>query len=157
KRKFMTRLSSDGITVSDREMRIISLSPHASPKVYALGHSWDTGGLFLGNDRLCYIGDHVRFTLKREQVLCVRLGKGVPDWIGEPRTYIEWQAESGQPAKIWNLLPKDPFTVMGNKRQCIEFAAELERWRAQKGNYPDVPPTFESLPLPELSDITNHP
>jgi len=84
-----------------------SWSPHVLPRAYALGYTWDTGGLFLGQDRLCHIGDQTRFSLKREQVIAVRLGQGVPDWIGEPRTYIEWQAEPGSPIKTWNHLPRD--------------------------------------------------
>jgi hypothetical protein len=155
KRKFIARLAGEGITVGNCEVRMVSVSPHRVPRGYALGYSWDTGGLFLGNDRLCYIGDQTRFALKRDQVLAVRLGQGVPDWIGEPRTYIEWQAEPGAPVQTWNLLPKDPYVIWGNKRQCIELRAELERWKAHADKYPEVP-SLPGLSLPDTGEITNH-
>lgn len=155
KRKFLARLAEDGNNVSDSEVRMVVLSPHSSPRAYALGFSWDTGGLFLCSDRLCFVGDQIRFALKREQVLSVRLGQGVPDWIGEPRTYIDWQVASGQPVHTWNLLPKDPYASWGNKEQCIEFAAVLERWKSQSEQYPDAIPALQALSYPEPGEITN--
>lgn len=155
KANFMTRLAGEGIEVRKGEMRMVTLSPHGSPRSYALGFSWDTGGLFLGRERLCYIGDQIRFGLSREQIVDVRLGQGVPDWIGEPRTYIEWRIEPGTPVQFWNLVPKDPFTMLGNRRQCIELAAELKRWKSRAVEYPELPDVLESLPAPVLREITN--
>jgi heat shock protein HtpX len=154
KRRFIARLAGEQITVEKGEVQMVCLSPHGSPRVYALGYSWDTGGLFLDNDRLCYVGDQTRFMLKRDQVLAVRLGQGVPDWIGEPRTYIEWKAEPGAPVQIWNLLPKDPHAVCSYKRQCREFCTALEKWKATPAGYSDVPLPLRNLSSPDLGEVT---
>jgi len=155
KRKFMARSAAEGLVLADPEVLMVSVSPHAAPRAYAMGWSWDTGGLFLCSDRLCYVGDQIRFALTREEILSVRLGQGAPGWIGEPRSYIEWQSGPGAPVQTWNFLPNDPFSALGNKRQCIEFAAELERWKAQTGAYPGVPPTLRNLSTPTPAEITN--
>ena len=155
KRKFMARSAAEGLVLPDREVLMVTLSPHAAPRSYAMGWSWDTGGLFLCSDRLCYVGDQIRFALKREEILSVRLGQGAPGWIGEPRTYIEWQTAPGAPVQTWNFLPNDPFSALGNKRQCIELAVELERWKSRTEVYPEVAPALRTLSLPAPGEITN--
>jgi len=156
KRRIIERLTMEGITAPYDDVRIVALSPHATPRAYALGFSWDTGALFLSNDRLCYIGDETRFALTREQVLSTRLGRGLPDWIGEKRLYIDWQASPEMPVQSWNVLPKDPFAIWGSRRQCIAFAAALERWRSQLEPYPDVQPALAALAATVPGEITNH-
>lgn len=154
KRRFIARLSLEGIAVRDRDVQMVLVSPHGAPRIYALGFSWDTGGLILSDDRLYYIGDQIRFALKRNQILSVRLGQGVPGWIAEPRTYVEWQAEPGALVQTWNLLPKDPCAAWGSKRQCIELKAELEHWKTHAEQYPEVG-SLPGLSAPEVGEITN--
>ena len=154
KRTFTARLEAEGIEASGTA-QISCLSPHSAPRVYALGYFWDTGTLLLFDDRLCFIGDQIRFALKRKQILSVRLGAGVPDWIGEPRTYIDWQPAPETPAQTWNLLPKDPYAALGNKRQCVEFQAALERWSAGADKYPEVPQQLLSLSFPQTGEVTS--
>jgi hypothetical protein len=53
--------------------------------IYEGFFGWDVGWLVLAGDRLCYVGDRVRFELPRDQVRSVRLGKGPPGLSSRPR------------------------------------------------------------------------
>lgn len=153
--RFIERLTTEGITAPGEDVRIIALSPHASPRAYAMGFSWDTGVLFFNNDRLCYVGDQTRFALTREQVLSVRLDRGVPDWLGETRIYFDWQESPDKAVQTWNILPKDPHAVWRSNRQCRAFATLLERWRSRLEPYPEVQPALATLAAPTPGEITN--
>lgn len=153
KRRFIARLESEDIDASMAQ--IVCLSPHPAPRVYPLGYFWDQGCLLLCKDRLCFVGDQIRFALKPEQIVSVRLGPGAPDWIGEPRTYLEWRVDSATPVQIWNLRPQDPSTALGSKRQCIELPKAIERWRTQTAEYPEVPHQLRELPPPRVGEVTS--
>ncbi|MBS1804996.1 MAG: M48 family metalloprotease [Acidobacteria bacterium] len=155
KRRFMERLANEGVSVTGNEVRMVVLSPHPTPRAYAYGFSWDTGGLFLGDDELCFVGDQIRFALRREQVMSVRVGQGVPDWIAERRIYIEWQGVPGQAVQVWNLLPKDPIGIWQSRQQSAELAAALARWKSRSEPFSELPTGLLGLPCPEIGEITN--
>jgi Zn-dependent protease with chaperone function len=155
KRKFRARLEADGIAANDRNAELIALSPHAAPRVYALGYTWDKGYLFFAKDRLCYAGDQVRFALKPEQVLAVRFGPGLPGWFTEPRIAIDWQLDTMAPVQTWNMLPKEPCSLWHINRQFLDLHTKIERWKSQPAEFPDAPPCLSDLSAPAIGEVTS--
>jgi heat shock protein HtpX len=156
KRKFIARLAEQGIDADVSSAELVALSPHAAPRHYALGLSWDTGFLFMRKDRLCYVGDQIRFALETDQVVALRLGPGTPDWLAEPRVYVDWLCDSDAPAQTLNLLPLEPYAIWPSKKQSVEFHAKLEHWKSHHSEYPDAPPALSALCSPAIGEVTSH-
>jgi Zn-dependent protease with chaperone function len=155
KQKIVSRLAAEGIDIGASSAEIVKLSPHAAPRAYAMGFTWDTGCLIFANHRLCYVGDQIRFSLRPEQVLAVRLGQGVPCVFPEPRIYIDWQLDASTPVQTWNFLPQDPYKIWHSKLQSVEFEAKLQHWKAQPGSFADLPPALRDLAGPTVGEVTS--
>jgi Zn-dependent protease with chaperone function len=156
KRRFVARLTADGIDADVSAAKLVALSPHAVPRLYVLGLTWDTGFLFMCKDRLCYVGDQIRFALKTDQVVALRLGPGSPDCLPQPRVYVDWQCNSEAPAQTWNLLPLEPGAIWPSKKQSVEFHAKLEHWKSLHAEYPDVSTVLSALGSPAAGEVTSH-
>lgn len=154
-RRYRAQLEAGGIAVDDRFAELLALSPHAAPRVYALGYTWDRGYLFFTKDRLCYVGDQIRFALRPEQVLAVRLVPGIPGWLPERRVCIDWQIDVTAPIHAWNLLPKRPYSFWYLKKQSQELQAILERWKSRQAEFPESPSCLRDLSPPALGEVTS--
>jgi Zn-dependent protease with chaperone function len=155
--KLLARLTSQGIDVKESFTQVVDLNPHAGPRSYAVGFHWDTGMLLFARNLLCYSGDEIQFALRPDQVLAVRLGPGIPQWISEPRVYVDWQAEPGAPFQSWNLSPKDPCSILKIRRQVRDLYASLQRWKIEANNYPDAPAQLRELAAPTIGEVTGNP
>jgi hypothetical protein len=85
----------------------VGLSPEPRVLVYDGFSDWDAGFMTLSKGRLDYMGEQVRFTLRREQVSEIRVGEGAlqaedPLWV-----YLNWSdAESGRAGTIPLILSR---------------------------------------------------
>lgn len=155
--KLFARLKSHGVEFEESSARVVNLNPHAGPRSYAVAFNWDSGVLVFAKNLLCYSGDQIQFALKPDQVLAVRLGPGIPEWLPEPRVYVDWQIESGAPIHTWNLAPKDPCSIFNIRRQIRDIHANLLSWKLEASNYPDAPDQFKDLAAPAIGEVTGNP
>ena len=85
----------------------VGLSPEPRQLVYDGFSDWDDGFMTLSTDRIDYHGERVQFTLRREQVSEVRLGKGTPQSDDPLWVYLSWRdAESGREGTFPLILPR---------------------------------------------------
>jgi heat shock protein HtpX len=89
RRALEARLAAEGLETADAEF--VGLAPSDEGYVYEGFTDWDAGLLWVRGDRLCYCGEETRFTLRRDEVIAVRLGARLPGWIGAPRVVIDWR------------------------------------------------------------------
>ena len=96
------------VQIAEREGAIfVGLGPEALPALYDGFPEWDAGFVALSNDRLDYEGERARFTLRREQVAEIHVGKGVPHWYDPQWVYLSWRdAESGREGSVPLILPR---------------------------------------------------
>ncbi len=155
--RFHARLRDDGVAVAEDGAELVALSPHAYLCAYTVAFTWDTGLLLMGKNRLCYAGDQIRFALRPEQVLGVRIGPGIPQWLAQSRIYIDWQTQPGSPVQTWNLEPKSPCAFWRVRRQIRQLHARLERWRAQPSDNTELPAALRQLEAPAIGEVTGEP
>ncbi|UWZ84710.1 M48 family metalloprotease [Occallatibacter riparius] len=156
RQRFVTRLEAEGIACGEDRAELIDLNPHPVLRTYDLVFVWDFGMLFLAKDRLSYAGDQLRFALRPEQVLAVRLGPGIPDWLPVRRIYIDWQLEPGAPVQTWNLGVRSPCAFWRIRSQVKAKYENLLRWKLSSASFPEAPAALQSLPAPSIGEITNH-
>ena len=85
----------------------MGLSPEPRALVYDKAWDWDVGFLTFSGDRLDYRGEQARFTLWREQVSEIHVGKGAPHWSDPHWIYLSWRdSESGRAGDIPLILPR---------------------------------------------------
>jgi hypothetical protein len=85
----------------------VGLSPEPRELLYDGFSDWDDGFMTLSADRLDYQGERVQFTLRREQVSDVHIGKGSPHSDDPLWVYLSWRdAESGREGTFPLILPR---------------------------------------------------
>lgn len=155
--RFLSRLEEEGIEAPENSADLITASPHASLRGYDLGYNWDSGFLFFAKNRLCYVGDQIRFALTPDQLIAVRRGSGIPEWIPKSRIYIDWQVGSDAPLKTWNISPSGPCLFWLIRRQVRDLQAKLLRWKSEPSDWPDANPHLNGLLAPAIGEVTSRP
>src|SRR5208337_4867151 len=124
--------------------------------IYLLGYDWDKGFIWLLQGRMVYLGDKIRFALKPEQVLNVRIGESAPGWWNSERVYIDWRdAEHGREG-TFSLYPSEPSSAGKIKNEGKALCEAVQRWRSRGSEYPVAPPLAQSLESPVLGEVTSH-
>ena len=133
---------------------LVGLSPGPAPRIFEGNYSWDAGYLYTCGDRLCYCGEETRFSLRRDQIVTVQLGPGMPGWFRARSLYIVWRdAESGTSA-IFNLRPLAVRSVLKMNRAARELAGSIEAWRTANSTADCTSGLSQPLPLPEVRAVT---
>ncbi len=151
--RFVSKFRKEGIAVPQESAILMGFSPGPQPRFFVSGYDWDVGLLFLQRDRITYLGDKVRFALKREQIFHVRLGPSAPGWWNSRRVYVDWQ-DGGKQA-IFSFLMKGPSSPMKVKRQGPLLYAELQKWRQGPGQYPEASAELAKLGPPDFGEVTS--
>jgi hypothetical protein len=117
------------LQVAEAENTIfVGLSPEPRPLVYDGFWDWDLGFLTVSPDRLEYRGERARFTLRREQVAGIQIGKG-SDWEDPFWIYVSWRdAESGREGKFPLIVPRvhSPWRLA---KHVAGLCEKLTEWR----------------------------
>jgi hypothetical protein len=85
----------------------VGLSPESRVLDYGGFSDWDAGFMTLSGDRLDYQGEQVRFTLRRERVAEIQVGKRCPESDDPLWVFLSWHdAASGREGTIPLILSR---------------------------------------------------
>jgi hypothetical protein len=156
RRQFTTKFDAEGVQIRGREAIVAGFAPGAALRRYLLGYDWDKGFVWLLHGRMVYLGDKIRFALKPEQVVSVRIGESAPGWWNSERVYVDWRdAEHGREG-TFSLDPSEPSSPGKIKGEGKAWCEAVQRWRSRASEYPVAPPAVQSLESPLLGEVTSH-
>ncbi len=150
RRSLAPRLAAEGIDVAGG--RFVTLAPSARVRIYEGHTDWDAGFLFVRGDRLCYVGEETRFTLRRDEVIAVRLGARAPGWVGAPRVVLDWRGGA------ISLRPADVTRVSAGREASWRLLGVLGAWldglAEDRASAPC--PSLDALGHPDLLEVTSN-
>ncbi len=156
--RMRARAESDGVVppevLRDGANSLVGLSPGPAPRIFEGNYSWDVGYLFCSGERLCYVGEESRFSLRRDQLVAVELGPGFPGWFGARSLYIVWRNPESGFSAIFNVRPFAVRSVLAMNRALAELAQRIAAWRAASVSSPAISTACEQLPLPQVRAVT---
>jgi Zn-dependent protease with chaperone function len=123
--KFVT----DGIDTAGAEF--VDLAPASAPLNYDGFFQWDVGFLWLGHDRLTYVGEQTRFALTCEQITDIRLGPAA-DWLRIRRVVVDWYDAANGASGAFTIWPGAPRSVLEIRHDSAALAERLQLWRDGK-------------------------
>jgi Zn-dependent protease with chaperone function len=149
------RLEQDGIDVEGGVF--VNFAPEREPRLYEHYSCWDVGFVFLEKDRLIYLGDQVRFSIRRESVVDVQLEKGFPSWSRPLRTVIRYKDDKEKAERFLAFTVAETGSVRASRPLTRDLKQRVEAWRSG-GAGEDVPPSLpRDLRPPELREVTSEP
>lgn len=155
KRRFAAKLQRKGIDPEAWGGIFVGFAPGSRVRIYENFGDWDVGFLFLGRDRLCYIGEQIQFALLCDRMMGLSIGPGLPFWGRSWRVYITGCREEGSTACTFNLRP-------GNVRSLQQMAGgvsllhqQLRSWHAQPETAIALPEAIAQLDAPQIDNVTS--
>jgi len=152
---FRKKFEEEGIAVRGRNAVLAGFSPGAQPRFYLSSYNWDTGFLWMLQDRLVYLGDQMRFALKPQDIASLRLGQAAPGWWSAPRLCVEWQEANTGRKGSFNLAFAGPCSLRGLKKSSAALLLQLQEWSKKAQQYPAIPPALQSLESPVIGEVTS--
>lgn len=151
------KIENEGAPQVTSNALFVGLSPGPNPRLYEASCSWDVGYLFFARDLLAYWGEETRFALRKDQIISVRVGPGVPAWIRAPIIYITWHNTAKETDETLGLLPGRVHSLLEWSKIVDLIVRRLESWRSGELMV-DVPSdAIVDLPPPAFGDITGMP
>jgi len=135
----------------------VGLAPADRPRVYEGFTHWDLGFLFIRSDRICYVGEEARFSLRHDQITDLRLGPGNPSWFRSQRIYIAWKDESLPSRGVFSLAAAHPESAKKLYARTTDLFQQLNRWRSAKSASRPLPEPLTKLETPQLREVTSQP
>ena len=133
---------------------LVGLSPGPAPHIFDGNYSWDAGFFFFSGDRLCYVGEETRFSLRRDQILAAQLGPGMPGWFRARILYIVWRESPSSSSVIFNVRPLAVRSVRAMNRSVLHLEKQFESWRSGSNVAPTSFAACDELPLPDVRAVT---
>jgi hypothetical protein len=152
---FTRKFEQEGIALSGSNAMLMGFSPSATPRFYLSSYNWDTGFLVFLRDRVVFLGDKVRFALKPEQIISVRMGPAGPGWWSSGRVYVDWRDSEKGREGTFNLLPHEPTSVTRVKGEANAFLQRLQAWQRNPASYPEAQSSMLALDSPMLGEVTS--
>jgi Zn-dependent protease with chaperone function len=152
------RLAANGAVQAESWGGIpVGLAPADRPRVYEGFTHWDLGFLFIRSDRICYVGEEARFSLRHDQITDLRLGPGNPSWFRSQRIYIAWKDESRQASGVFSFAAAHPESAKKLFARTADLFEQLNRWRSAKSAGRPLPEPLAKLETPQLREVTSQP
>ncbi len=154
--QFTAKFEAEGIQIRGRNAILAGFAPGPALRVYVSGYDWDKGFVWLLQGHLVYLGDKLRFALKPEQLLNVRIGESAAGWWNSERVYLDWcDSERGREG-TFSLYPSEPSSAAKIRNEGKALFAALQRWRDKTAEYPVAPAAVQALESPVLGEVTGH-
>jgi Zn-dependent protease with chaperone function len=157
-RRMLAHADSDGVVprqiLQAGQATLVGLSPGPAPRIFDGNYSWDAGYLFSSGERLCYVGEESRFSLRRDQIVAVELGPGQPGWFRARSLYIVWRDSDSAFSAVFHVRPLAARSVLAMNAAVQALAQQLKSWRAGSLQAPAISSHCENLPVPQVRAVT---
>lgn len=155
RRRLADRLQTEGIDVESVGGRFVSFAPAGTPRFFEGFSNWDVGFLFTFDDRIVYVGDRVRFALRRDQIGRLALCRAGVGPAHPRRAGIEWRDEDGV-WRTWSFGLAERRTLGGLRRAAPGFLQALLQWQAKGTPSPRVPDNLAEVGPPQIGEVSSH-
>ncbi len=143
------KLAQEGI--ESRGLHFVALSPEDRPRMYENGTFWDVGFLALDRDAFVYIGDKIRFSAPRPNIVSIAQGVSHPSWFPPPETYVTWSDGNGE--HVFHLHSLDESSMAAGK-QSQALLREMLDWREGTSGVDRQLPLHPPLPVfPDVGGV----
>ena len=152
--KLRPKLRADGISVEEMEGLLVGFGPDPEPRVYEQVHYWDAGFLCLTDDRLSYVGEDTRFSLRQDQITEIEWRDHLPRWWPDRVSIVHWRDDDNDRSGSFYVgrLAAVPL------RQLFAKGSELERritaWQ-EEGSSVATPESLSALASPNIPPVTS--
>lgn len=151
--KIRDRLRGPGFDPDEQQAVCVGLSPGVEPRLYEHNWTWDAGLAVFSSERLCYLGEEVRFALDRRHVAGLELTQGPPAWWRCRTVLVNWRLEDGA-SGAFTLRPFGPRSLRAMDRETARLFRKLETWRQGTEHYTPLPAQLASLAPPSNWNVT---
>ncbi|HUW60402.1 MAG TPA: M48 family metalloprotease [Candidatus Bathyarchaeia archaeon] len=93
--RLLAKLARQGFDLSGHNPAFVAFAPDDSAQAYEGFINTDVGFLFTAGDRLVFLGDSLKFALRRENLVSAELGHPTRGWQRWRRVLIRWQDSEG--------------------------------------------------------------
>ena len=151
--KLRLKLRGEGISIDEAEGLLVGFGPDAEPRAYEQIHYWDAGFVCLTEDRLSYVGENTRFSLRRAQITEIEFRDHLPRWWPDRIAIVHWRDEENDRGGSF-YLGRLAAVPLG---QLFAKTSELERrvtaWQAEGSAA--TPEPLSALESPDISPVTS--
>ena len=151
------KLDKRGLGDAVRYGTLVGLAPAAESRKYEGYPFWDTGVLWLTNEKLYYVGEQCEFALEREQVSEVYSSNTAPEWVAEKSLFIRWKDCPEGAEQTLHFVATGEVTVMKARRAIDDLQKRLQAWMQQSELFPSAPEALKSIGPPQFPEITSEP
>jgi hypothetical protein len=154
-RRWRKRLEEEGLV--GMSGKFVRLSPGQAPRIYDRAMDWDVGLLLLTPDQLIYLGEKVRFALRRDQVESTTIGTAVPKWPTLPRLYVSWHDKDQATAGTFGIWAGPAVSAWQCRAAMFRLGERVRNWRQGALPPSDTSPAVNGLPTPQIGAVTSRP
>jgi heat shock protein HtpX len=156
-RRLRAKLAAEGVPVDRSDALLVGLAPGNRPRIFESNYSWDVGCLLLAADRLCYWGEETRFALRRDQIVSLEPGPGMPGWVPTQFLYIRWRPAAGQREITFNIRPLAASSLGSMRLAFGSLRQRMSSWHSASPDSEAAGEDARSLPLPPAGEVTSSP
>jgi Zn-dependent protease with chaperone function len=152
--RLLARFEREHLPVGDAADVLVGFAPTANPRIFGQHYHWDGGFLVLAKDRLQFVGEKTKFSLKAADIDGIVLGRGGPSWWKFERIYVRWKDANSGRSGVFNLYPLEQGSVWKLRAGQREVFRRLQDWHENAKNYPEVRPELAGLGAPDIGEVT---
>jgi len=153
-KRLRARLKSENVISREDGGVFVSFSPDGALRLYDGSFSWDMGLLYFGAEVLEYVGEEVRFALRREEILDVRDVRGSPAWIRTGAVRIQWRDAAKDRGGACLIRPQRARSLGEQREAAEELTKRMEEWIDGRQTVTDELPVGD-LGTPEVGAVTS--
>jgi len=154
KRRLALRFKNEKIPVGCDTDIFVGFAPGPYPRIYGTRYHWDAGFFIFSKDRMHFVGEQIKFSFKRSEIDAVAVCRGGPSWWKFERVYMSWRIEDGRNG-IFNLNSLEPGPIWRSRLRVRTLYRQIEEWRLQAAQYPEVHPKLADVKALELGQVTS--
>ncbi len=155
RRRMLQRYAARGFDPERAGGIFAGLAPGPRARVYEGFFDWDLGFLFLRGDRLCFIGEEVRFALRPDQVVEIAAGEPPPVWIQVPRVIVRWEDAASGAGGAFTLRPAGASTLVRAAGESRGLLDQMRTWPRGTAPRAEEPAALAGLALPGTGEVTS--
>lgn len=148
------KIESQGVEIDAWGGIYVGFSPAAAPRMFESNSYWDVGYVFFRTDRICYWGEEMQFSLRREQITDIKAGGSVPGFLRTKRVYIAWKDDERGTCGVFHIGRTGISSIRGGSQETQKLAQSLCAWWKTPSISRPVPAIFEALTSPSRISVT---